>query len=160
MRPKTAIGKVAGAASLTALCMIGCDSSTTTVGDPCMIEPLPLTGSASGPTVTDVGLEIQTGEGVIVVATATHPDGTPAFENVTQSVGVFPDSMCSGPPVTLQDDLAGSGLEETFGTAVSATDDPGLFDAIRSQDTWPVEIDFRDVDGNRVTGRVLARVIR
>lgn len=160
MTPRSVDKKLVALASVAVLGTVACGSSSVTVEDACMTEPLPLVDDASGPTITDVGLEIQPGEGVIVVATATHPDGTAAFDGVMQSVGVFPDSACAGLPIIIQDDLAGSGLEETFGTVVSATDDSELFDAIQSREAWPVEVDFRDIDGKGTTGRVLARVIR
>jgi len=85
-----------------------------------MIVTLPLSGDAAGPTVTDVGLEVQS-SGIVVVATATDPDGTENLLGVMQSVALFRNETCEGTPITLEDDLAGSDLEETFGTAVDAT---------------------------------------
>ena len=144
----------------SSLALTACGSTTGVEGDLCMIEPLPLSADPNAPTITDVGLEIQPGEGVIVVATATDPDGTDNLRDVLQSVGVFPDAQCEGVPIVLRDDLVGSGVEETFGTAVSATNDPALYEAIAAAVRWPVEVDFSDADANRTTGRVFARIMR
>lgn len=136
------------------------DDPAGPAADRCQTVALPLTGVAAGPTVVDVGLEIQPGVGVVIVATATDPQGDENLRDVLQSVGVFPDENCEGSPLTLRDDLVGSGIEETFGTAVDATDRPALFAAISAALDWPVEVDFVDLDGNRTTGRTRARIIR
>lgn len=136
------------------------DDGVDPVDDPCMALPLPLSGVSDAPTVTDVALEIQPGEGAIVVATATDPQGTENLTNVVQTVGVFPDADCNGTPIEIQDDLVGSGVEETFGTAVSAVDHAALFQAIAAASSWPVEVEFSDVDGNVTAGRIMARVVR
>jgi hypothetical protein len=39
-----------------------------------------------------------------------------------------------------------AGVEETFGTVVEA-EGAGLHQAIATATRWPVELDFRDVDG-------------
>ena len=39
-------------------------------------------------------------------------------------------------------------------------DDPGLYNRIGAATKWPVEVDFSDADGNKTSGRVLARIIR
>jgi hypothetical protein len=135
-----------------------CRSDPIDPVDRCETISLPVTGPAAGPVVVDVGLEVQPGVGIIVVATATDPEGTANLTGVLQSVGVFPDRLCEGTPLVIQDDLAGSGLEETFGTAVDATANAALFNAIAAQSSWPVSLDFQDLDGNRTTGRVLAPV--
>lgn len=128
--------------------------------DLCMTVPLPLSDDPNGPTVVDVGLELQPGEGVIIVATATDPQGTANLRDVQQTVGVFPDQKCKGTPLTLHDDLVGSGIEETFGTAVSFSDNLALYRAIEAASTWPVDLSFGDADGHRTEGRALARIIR
>ena len=51
-------------------------------------------------------------------------------------------------------------MEETFGTAVVAADNPALYNAIAASNSWPVEVDFVDVEGHRTTGRVGARILR
>ena len=107
-----------------------------------------------------MGLDIQPGEGVVVVATATDPQGSVNIEGVVQSVGVYPDERCLGSPFVLLDDLAGSGLEETFGTAVDAETEAALFRAISGASSWPVHVDFQDLDGHRTRGDLRARVIR
>lgn len=135
------------------------DGGLVLVENLCSTQALPLTGDAAGPVVVDVGLEVQPG-GIVLFATATDPDGTDNLLDVLQSVSVFPDSRCQGTPATLTDDLAGSGVEETFGTVVSASDDAAWYAAIAAADRWPVAVDFADLDGNRTQGRVMARVVR
>jgi hypothetical protein len=134
--------------------------ATTDPDDMCQPVALPLAGSLSGPTVTDVALEPQVGEGIIVLATATDPQGSDNMLDVLQTIGVFPDAGCEGPPIPIQDDLACSGCEESFGIAVSASTNPALFDAIAAAVTWPVTVEFSDLDGNRTSGQVLARIAR
>jgi hypothetical protein len=58
----------------------------------------------------------------------------------------------------IEDDLAGSGLEESFGTVVTADEEPGLYAAIAAAASWPVAVDFQDRGGNHTTGRILASV--
>ena len=127
--------------------------------DPCMTLTLPLSGGPAAPVITDVGLEIQTSD-IVIVATATDPQGSENLRDVLQSVGVYPDSECEGAPITLRDDLVASGVEETFGTVVDTSDNPALFAAIAAASFWPVEVDFMDLDGNRTAGRLRARIIR
>ncbi len=126
----------------------------------CVIEALPFAGSADAPEITDVGLELQDGVGVVPVATATDPQGFANVDNVLQSVGVYPDAQCEGVPFTLLDNLVGLGVEETFGTAIDASE-TAIYSAISAAPaTWPVRVDFSDVDGNHTMGDVLARLIR
>jgi hypothetical protein len=136
------------------------DEPTAGEEDLCHAVALPLAGSAAGPTVTDVALEAQAGEGIVVLATATDPQGGENMRDVLQTVEVFPDVRCEGATIPVRDDLADSGVEESFGIAVSATADPALFAAIAASATWPVAVDFADLDGNRISGRVLARIVR
>jgi len=146
---------------LAALAAGACgDGGVQLTENPCNTVPLPLAGDAGGPVLEDVGLEVQPGEGIILFATATDPDGSENLTDVQQSISVFPDARCQGTPVTLTDDLAGSGVEETFGTAVSVADNASWYAAIAAASRWPVEVDFTDLDGNRTQGRVLARVVR
>jgi hypothetical protein len=133
-------------------------SDATGPRNECNTVALPLSGTASAPTVVAVGLEVQA-SGIVVVAMVTDPQGTDNLLDVMQSISVFPDRQCAGAPIVLQDDLAGSGVEETFGTAVDAMANPALYNAIAAAVTWPVEVDFRDQDGNRTTGRVMASVV-
>jgi hypothetical protein len=144
---------------LISLPLLSCGDSPTSSSSLCETAPLPLAGAANAPTVTDVGLEIQTG-GVVLVATASDPQGDGNVQGVLQTIGVFPDDRCAGAPIVMQDDLAYSGVEETFGTVVSSSDNPGLYNTIAAAANWPVEVDFVDLDGNQTTGRVRARVIR
>jgi hypothetical protein len=110
--------------------------------------------------IVDVGLEIQPGEGVIIVATVTDPQGSDNLRDVLQSVGVYPDEGCRGAPLTLLDDLGASGVEETFGTAINVDTDPTLYASIAGASSWPVHVDFVDLDGHRARGDVRARIIR
>lgn len=137
---------------------VSCDSDTTGPGTDCDTVPLPLSGSADGPVVMAVSLEVQP-SGIVVLATATDPQGTENLLGVDQSISVFPNPQCTGTPIVLHDDLAGSGVEESFGTAVAVEDDAALYGSIAAAASWPVAVDFRDQDGNRTTGRVTAPVI-
>jgi hypothetical protein len=139
-----------------ALLVIGCGDEIAPVEDPCQAVALPLTGPAAGPTVTDVALEAQTGDGIVVLATATDPQGGDNLRDVLQTIGVFPDKRCEGEPILLQDDLVDSGVEESFGIAADASSP--LFAEIAAATTWPVSVEFSDLDGNRVTAHVMARI--
>jgi hypothetical protein len=147
------------ATSLLLLSGVSCsDNAAPDAADLCQTVALPLTGDPAGPTVTDVALDPQVGEGVVVLATATDPAGTDNMLNVFQTIGVFADPLCRDATIMVQDDLACSGCEESFGIAVGATH--ALFDEIAAAETWPVTLDFTDVDGHRTLGRVLARIVR
>jgi hypothetical protein len=138
--------------------LVACgDEATSPAADECQVVALPLSGDANGPLVTDVAIELQEGDGVIVLATATDPQGTPDLRDVPQIIRVFQDASCDRSPIVMQDDLAGSGQEESFGSAAPWGSE--LYDAIAATESWPVEVDFRDADGNATSGRVLARVI-
>ena len=137
-----------------------CDEDGTGPGpDLCAIEALPLSGDPDGPTITDVELEVQA-SGIVATATATDPQGGENLRDVLQTFSLFPDENCMGTPRTLQDDLVDVGVEETFGTIVDAQVDAALYQQIVSAVSWPVEVDFVDLDLNRTTGRVLARISR
>jgi hypothetical protein len=127
--------------------------------DSCHAVELPVTGASNGPVLTDVALEPQSGEGVVVLATATDPQGSENLRDVMQIIRVFQDSRCEASPIVLQDDFAYSGVEESFGIAVPASNQ-ALFSAIASADQWPVAIEFRDIDDHSTSARVFARVIR
>jgi hypothetical protein len=132
------------------------DNPAPTANDICGTVDLPLTGDPAGPTITDVALEIQQ-SGVAVLATATDPQGTDNLLDVVQTIGVFTDAVCLNSTIMVQDDLACSACEESFGTLVSDTHP--LYQEISAAQTWPVTLDFFDFDGHRTQGRVLARVI-
>ena len=138
------------------LALASCGEDSTDP-DPCGDAELPLQGAAVGPVIVDVTLEVQPG-GIVVLATATDPQGSANLLNVIQSIGVFPDRDCEGDPIVVQDDLAGSGVEESFGTAVDAVADVTLYGMIAGAATWPVTVDFEDLDGNRTTGQIRAAV--
>jgi hypothetical protein len=143
---------------LLAILVIACtDQLTPPVEHLCQVQALPLTGPPAGPTVTDVTIEAQTGDGIVVLATATDPEGGDNLRDVLQTIGVFPDERCEGQPILLQDDLVDSGVEEGFGIAASASSP--LFAKIAASTTWPVSVDFSDLDGNRVAANVSARII-
>jgi hypothetical protein len=149
-----------GALAVSSLGFATCGgtSDPTEVASECAIETLPFGGSADAPVVTDVGLEVQ-GGGIVPVATASDPQGFDNVEGVLQSVGVYPDSLCEGVPSTVTDDLAGLGIEETFGVALTSS--AAGYDAIAAATaTWPVHVRFSDLDGNVTEGDILARLIR
>ena len=148
---------VAGLPLVTAVC--GGADGPEVVESMCELRSLPFSGSADAPQLTDVGLEIQP-SGIVPVATATDPQGFANVDGVVQIVGVYPDDRCVGPPVEVQDDLAGLGLEETFGTAVPSSD-TAVYGAIQAATVgWPVHVRFSDADGNVTEGDVTARLIR
>lgn len=128
------------------------------VADACRAETLPLVGSGAAPTVADVALEVHD-YGIVLLATATDPQGSANLLNVQQRIGIFPDSACAGAVITLQDDLSGSGLEESFGTALTPAQNASLYHAIASSRRWPVQVDFADREEHTTRGRVMARVI-
>ena len=138
--------------------LVACDDGPTSL-DFCQLSTLPLRAGPNGPTITDVGLEVQTTD-IVLVATATDPQGSENLRDIPQSIGVFTDSRCQSALIVLEDDLAESGVEETFGTVVTSSSNATLFQAIAASTAWPVEVDFVDADGNRVTGRVSARIIK
>jgi hypothetical protein len=125
----------------------------------CQIVDLPVRGDRNAPMITDVALEVQDDEGIMVLATATDPQGSENLREISQIIRVFQDARCVGSPIVLQDDLVASGVEERFGLVVTASDGP-LFSAIAAAASWPVELDFRDADGNSTSAQVLARVLR
>lgn len=137
--------------------LVACDDDPTELQG-CMLSDLPLQGSAAAPRVVDVALEAQP-SGIVILATATDPQGTEDLLGVLQAVGVYPDPGCQEAPLVMRDDLAGSGVEESFGMVVDAAASPALYAAIAAADEWPVQLDFRDASGNRTTGIILARVI-
>jgi hypothetical protein len=124
----------------------------------CELEELPVQGSSNAPLVTDVALEVQDVDGIVLHATASDPQGDEDLVDIPQIIRVFQDPLCETSPIVLQDDLVGSGIEESFGTAV----EPGtaLYDAIAAAETWPVEVEFRDAGDHTTSGQVLARVFR
>jgi hypothetical protein len=126
--------------------------------DTCGTVAMPLSGSADAPSVTDVGLEVQA-SGIVIVATVTDPQGSPNLLGVNQSIGIFPDDACGGTAIVLVDDIAYSGVEETFGTVVDASANPALYNAISAAASWPAQVEIVDLDGNRTFGRVRARII-
>ena len=155
MRRRVMVGTMALAWGL-----VGCGDDPSEPEEGCVLEPLPFNAQADGPTVTDVALEDQGGERIVLHVTATDPQGSADLVDVDQTVGVFPDARCEGAPVTLRDDLVGSGVEETFGTVVEAATDPALHAAIAGSAQWPVSVEIRDASGNVLSGRVAARVFR
>jgi hypothetical protein len=146
--------------SVLFLSIISCsDNAATGSDDSCQVVDLPLTGEPNAPVITDVALEPQAGEGIVVLVTAADPQGSENLRDVPQIIRVFQDARCEGSPIVLQDDMAYSGVEESFGIAVAATNQP-LFSAIAAAESWPVEVEFRDIDDNSTSARVLAEVVR
>jgi hypothetical protein len=139
--------------------MVACgDDTGTAQTDFCEVVDLPVAGNPNAPLVTDVTLEAQVGEGIVVLATATDPQGSDNLLNVFQTIRVFQDSRCDASPIVIQDDLAGSGVQESFGIAVPATNH-ALFATIAAAESWPVGVEFRDLDNNATSAQVLARVV-
>lgn len=128
------------------------------ITDACRAVSLPISAGVNAPTVTDVALEVH-GYGVVVLATATDPQGSQNLLDVPQTIRLFSDSTCAATAISVQDDLAGSGLEESFGTAVTPSQNAVLYGLIAASKRWPVEVSFSDRDGNATTGRVRARVV-
>jgi hypothetical protein len=140
------------------ICLLSCGYKPPTgPPDPCLSENLPISGSQSAPTVKDVALELQT-DGVVVLATATDPEGSDNMLHVVQTIGLFPDIECQGEPILVQDDIACSDCEESFGIAVPASNQ-SLYNQISASAGWPVTVDFSDIDGHKTQGRVLARIV-
>jgi hypothetical protein len=140
------------------LLLVSCSDNTGTNGtDSCLVVDLPLSGEQNAPVITDVALEVQA-DGIVVLATATDRQGSDNIRDVLQTIRLFQDARCERSPIVLQDDLAYSGVEESFGTA--APPESELFAAIAAADQWPVQVDFTDLDDNSTSGRVLARVIQ
>jgi hypothetical protein len=145
--------------SVLLLSTLSCGDNAAPAGtDTCHVTDLPLTGEPNAPVVTDVALEPQS-DGVVVLATATDPQGSENLRDVMQIIRVFQDARCETSPIVLQDDFAYSGVQESFGTAVPATNH-ALFSAISAADQWPVAVEFRDIDDNTTSARVFAHVIR
>jgi hypothetical protein len=142
------------------LSIISCsDDMGTFPFDYCEVVDLPVAGNPNAPLVSDVTLEAQVGEGIVVLATATDPQGSDNLLNVLQTIRVFQDSRCDASPIVIQDDLAGSGVEESFGIAVPAANH-ALFATIAAAETWPVAVEFRDLDDNSTSAQLRARVVR
>jgi hypothetical protein len=147
--------------------LAACDDDTVTdqgTGNPidcyeggCVTDDLPFSQSADAPTLTEIKLECQSGS-IVVLATVTDPQGTPNLLGITQTIGVFPDKDCGDAAIEVEDDLAGSGLEESFGDVVLVTENQALYDQICACESWPVEVTFEDGNGNVTAGRVVATV--
>ncbi|TPW16640.1 MAG: hypothetical protein FD129_689 [bacterium] len=124
----------------------------------CNTENLPLTDDADGPVLTEVTLECQ-GANINVLATITDPQGDDDLLQVIQRIIVHGRSDCEGDlAYEVVDDVAGSGLEESFGIALDRATNAALFDQICSVTEWPVQVQLYDASGNVTTGRVMARV--
>lgn len=144
---------------LGVLVVHGCDDGPTEPGASCDTSALPLSGAPAGPTLVAAILDVQSTV-IPLLLTATDPQGSADLIDVQQTASVFRDTRCTASPIVLEDDLAGSGVEESFGTAVSSETDAALYAEIAAATTWPIEIDFQDRAGNRTTGRVMATVRR
>lgn len=127
------------------------------VGASCPVRGLPMVDGVDAPTLTEATLECQS-HAVVVLVTVTDPQGTDNLLTVQQSVSVSTNDNCVGTPILLRDDLAGSGLEESFGDAVFADSMPQLYEAICGCTEWPIEVQLTDLDGNTTSGWAAARV--
>ena len=147
--------------SVFCLILLSCgDDNPGPNGDnSCQVVDLPLSGEQNAPVITDVALEAQTGDGIVVLVTAADPQGSENLRDVLQIVRVFQDQRCDGSPIVVQDDLAYSGVQESFGVAVPPSNQ-ALFNTIAAATSWPVALDFTDANGNATSGRVMARIIQ
>jgi hypothetical protein len=152
---------IRGGFSILFLSLISCggDDAGPAGDDSCHATDLPLNGEQNAPVITDVALEAQPGDGIVVLVTAADPQGSQNLRDVLQIVRVFQDDRCDGSPIVVQDDVANSGVQESFGVAVPSSNQP-LFNTIAAADTWPVALDFSDANGNATSGRVMARIIQ
>jgi hypothetical protein len=142
------------------LSLIACgDNAATSDIDVCDVAELPLSGGPDAPVLTDVTLDVQEEEGIVVSVVASDPQGRENLRDVDQIIKVFQDAGCKMSPIVLQDDMTRPGVPKTFGTAVPASNE-SLISIIAAAESWPVAVDFRDRDDNRTAGRVLARVVR
>jgi hypothetical protein len=146
--------------SILCLWLLSCgyDNAGPAENGSCHAEELPLSGEQNAPVITDVALETDT-EGIVVLVTAADPQGSESLRDVLQIVRLFQDELCDGSPIVLQDDLPYSGVQESFGVAVPSSNQ-ALFNTIAAADTWPVAVEFSDVNGNTTSGRVMARIIQ
>jgi hypothetical protein len=146
---------------LLCLLLLSCDgdNSGPAGDDSCHALELPLSGEQNAPVITDVALEVETGRGIVVLVTAADPQGSEDLRDVLQIVRVFQDNRCDGSPIVVQDDLANSGIQESFGVAVPASNQP-LFNTIAAAESWPVALEFSDANGNTTSGQVMARIIQ
>jgi hypothetical protein len=147
--------------SIFCLILVSCgdDDVGPSGGDSCQVVDLPLSGEQNAPVITDVALEAQSGDGIVVLVTAADPQGSANLRDVLQIVRVFQDNRCDGSPIVVQDDLAYSGVPESFGIAVPSSNQ-SLFNTIAAADSWPVALEFTDVNGNATSGRVMARIVQ
>jgi hypothetical protein len=135
------------------------DETTPLDSDLCQVVDLPLSGEQNAPVITDVALDAQSGDGIVVLVTAADPQGSGNLRDVLQIVRVFQDYRCNGSPIVVQDDVASSGVQESFGVAVPSSNQ-SLFNTIVAADSWPVALEFTDVNGNATSGRVMARIVQ
>ena len=143
------------------LTFLSCGDDTTDPldSDRCQVVDLPLSGEQNAPVITDVALEAQSGDGIVVLVTAADPQGSANLRDVLQIVRVFQDNRCISSPIVVQDDVAYSGVQESFGVAVPYSNQ-SLFNTIAAADSWPVALEFTDVNGNTTSGRVMARIVQ
>lgn len=149
--------------ALTVLAACSGDGGLTVIdeGDEgCVTADLPFSSSEPAPEVTDVTLDVQDDQRVVLLATITDPQGDENIQNIEQTISVFRDNQCQTTTVTLTDDFACSGCEESFGALVTLDDDEQFFQAINASAVWPVEVDIQDADGNTTSGQLLAEVER
>ena len=125
----------------------------------CSTRDLPLVDGPDAPALLEVKLECQD-HAVVLLATASDPQGTDNLRNILQTFGVYPDKDCQGTTLTVQDDFFGVGVEESFGDAVVRATHPALYDQICGCPRWPVQAQLIDADGNTTSGRVVANVTR
>jgi hypothetical protein len=117
-----------------------------------------MTDGPAAPALASVRLECQP-QGVHVLAVVTDPQGSSNLMQIPQTIAVFTNDNCQGPPLALQAEFPASGAEVDFGEAVAADANPGLVEAICGCDIWPVEATLTDSDDNTTSGVVAASVV-
>lgn len=142
------------------LLLLACGDGGALSFDPgqCSVDELPLQDGTGAPTLTDITLEVQGTDQIVLFVTVEDDEGFSGLSGVVQEAGVFPDDRCEGVPIEVQGELDCSGCEQSLGSVVESSADPALFDEISGSTEWPVEVTLEDVDGNITSGQVEATV--
>ena len=136
------------------------DGLPTDGGAPSCGLDLPLRATPPAPVLTAIRLECQEGRYLNLMATVTDPQGDADLRDVPQVFQVFDGPDCARARWTVTDDVAGSGLDESFGVVFERDTAPTVFDAICASERWPVRAQLRDASGSRTEGLVSAVVSR
>jgi hypothetical protein len=137
--------------------LAGCGSGSAIDATACGLRELPLRAGADAPVVERATLECQ-GSNVVALAVVSDPQGSADLSNVPQRLTVFLDRKCSAAAAPLVDDVVGSGVEESFGPALTGAEHAAAIAQLCASADWPVRLEVRDASGNAVTGTVRAAV--